>query len=421
MRNLNLLLGVLVIVLACLLTSCIESRESKSQVDAVGSGAVKVGKLLPRGEAIQYGKEWDYVQNTYAETAGVIAKKPEDSKAKIQLAQLFVKEARVTGEHGHYYPAALELLDHTIENVADDKDMLFLAMTYKAGVLLSLHEFEKALEVGNKAALLNPANAQIHGVLVDANVELGRYEKAVTLLDRMLQIKPDIRSYSRASYLREIHGDVDGSIAAMTMAIKAGYPGYEETAWAMLTLGDIYQQYGKFAEATKVYDQILAIRPNYPFALEGKAQVMIAQGEDKIAEIVLKQAIDIIPEVGYYMTLAELYKSQNRIDEVGVLVDEIMLMLEDDTASGHNMNMEYAEVYIELAEDTDKALQYAEKEYAKRPMNIDVNRLMAKALIAAGEHQKAERYIIFEIECKFAYSVMIDILQKLICVCHYLC
>ena len=52
-------------------------------------------------------------------------------------------------------------------------------------------------------------------------------------------------------------------------------------------------------------------------------------------------------------------------------------MLEDDTQSGHNMDLEYAHVYNELFSDTKTALQYAAKELKKRPLNIDVNRTIA--------------------------------------------
>ena len=51
------------------------------------------------------------------------------------------------------------------------------------------------------------------------------------MADKMVSIRPDLRSYSRISYLREIHGDMPGAIEAMKMAIQAGYPGYEDRAW----------------------------------------------------------------------------------------------------------------------------------------------------------------------------------------------
>ena len=150
---------------------------------------------------------------------------PTAEEPKIKLAEVFINEARITGEHGHYYPAALQMLNSILDKPSENDDITFRALSHKAGVLLSLHQFAEALEVGQKAVTLNPYNAHIHGVLVDAYVELGEYEAAVKMADKMVSIRPDLRSYARVSYLREIHGDVDGAIAAMKLAVSAGYPG----------------------------------------------------------------------------------------------------------------------------------------------------------------------------------------------------
>ncbi|MFN8319742.1 MAG: hypothetical protein U0V54_10010 [Saprospiraceae bacterium] len=95
------------------------------------------------------------------------------------------------------------------------------------------------------------------------------------------------------------------------------------------------------------------------------------------AESRLKDAIDIVPEVDFYVTLANLYKKQKKTALCEKLKTEILAMLEDDTQSGHNMDLEYAHVYNELFSDTKTALQYAAKELKKRPLNIDVNRTIA--------------------------------------------
>ena len=50
----------------------------------------------------------------------------------------------------------------------------------------------------------------------------GNYEEALKNADQMASIRPDLRSYSRVSYMREIHGDRDGAKQAMKMAGDAG-------------------------------------------------------------------------------------------------------------------------------------------------------------------------------------------------------
>lgn len=369
------------------------SCKSDESVFADSDTSFEPAELMQRSDKILYGKEWDQVQNKYSEHVQAIKANPHDSKSKIMLAHLYIREARVTGEHGHYYPAALSVLDDAIADEQTQGDMKFLALTTRAGVELSLHDFSKALETGTRAVLMNPANAQIHGVLVDANVELGDYTKAVALADRMVSIKPDIRSYSRAAYLREIHGDVKGSLKAMNMAVKAGMPGYEDTAWAMLTLGDTYKLYGEPQKAKTVYQSILVDRPNYPFAVGALGTLAMEQGDLEEAEKVLKEAMAIIPEVGFYVDLAKVYDMQGRAVERDALLKEIWIMLKDDVDSGHNMDMEYADIYLTVANDTEKALSYAQAEYEKRPENIDVNRLLARAYAANGQTDKALEHL----------------------------
>jgi len=380
---------VVVVIAASFSINKIDKLKDTSKINMSSND---IPELLERGAKIQYGKEWDYMQNAYMEQKLALEKNDKDHEARLKLAQIFIKEARVTGEHGHYYPAALESIDKILADTDLDRDMKFLALTTKAGVQLSLHEFQKALETGNEAVLLNPANAQIHGVLVDANVELGNYERAIKLADRMVTLKPDIRSYSRVSYLREIHGDVDGSIEAMKMAATAGYPGYEETAWAMLTLGDLYKTYGDLDKAEKIYNEILETRPDYPFAVGAIGDVQLERGDLDKAEETLTRAMNIIPEVGFYVSMAELYKKQGREDELKEIMKEIMVMLEDDVQSGHNMNLEYAHIYLDILDDPEKALEYAKEEYNKRPENIDVNRTMAEVMIAMNDTSKAKEY-----------------------------
>ena len=353
-----------------------------------------IPQLLDRNAKIQMGKEWDYVQNFYVEQRQSIQNNSADLEAYLNLAQLFVKEARVTGEHGHYYPGALQMVDEILKQNPENTDLRFRALTTKAGVQLSLHEFDQALATGREAIKLNPTNAQIHGVLVDAHVELGQYDQAVAIADKMMSIKPDLRSYSRVSYLREIHGDVEGAIEAMHMAVKAGFPGYEETAWSMLTLGDLYKTYGDYDKAKSVYSAILIDRPDYPFAIAALADIYYLEGDLKNAERKLNEAIQIIPEVGYYVQIAQIYKDQNRTAELNDLMGEVFEMLADDETSGHNMNLEYAHIYLDILDDKDKALEYAKIEYTKRPENIDVNRILAKIYLAKDEMEKVDQYVV---------------------------
>ena len=383
MKSINSLFILALLVL--LITNCQQAPQPKE--DQKTAAAVEVPNLLDRNEVLRNGKEWETVQNQYVGLRNAIQKENE-AEARIKMAHLFINEARVTGEHGHYYPAALTTLS---EIPADhpDKDIRFRKLATRASVELSLHDFQQALETAEAAVKLNPYNAQIYGALVDANVELGRYKAAVAMADKMVSIRPDMRSYARVAYLREIHGQVEGAFEAMQLAVEAGYPGYEATAWARLTLGEMYERYGKTDAARQTYQQILAERPDYPFAIAALANLEAEAGHYEKAEQLLKEACTAIPEFGFYEQLAEIYKSTGREADYQQTMDELWVMLQKDTDSGHDMSLEYANLYSDLAEDHQKALTYALGEYEKRPANIDVNRVLAKIYTRMGNAQKA--------------------------------
>ncbi|MCC6414269.1 MAG: hypothetical protein IT270_21640 [Saprospiraceae bacterium] len=381
------------ILLLLLAASC---RQEKNATALAGLGVSQnsnIPTLLDRHEALRQGKEWDDVQNYYGNCRRELMADPKALEPRYKLAALFIQEARVTGEHPHYYPAALQMLNEILAAKPTDKDILFRALSAKAAVELSLHEFGKALVTAQEAVKINPYNAQLYGVLVDAHVELGQYKQAVDMADKMVSIRPDLRSYSRVSYVREIYGQVDGAKEMLELAAKAGIPGQEARSWALLTLGKLYQTYGEADKARSLFEGILTERPDYPFAIAALGELDLEEKKYDQAEKQLNRAVAIIPEVGFYESLAQLYRATGRNAEYQKLIPQIEMMMLEDSDKGHNMRMEQALLYTDLAPDLNKALTFAKEEYAKRPDNIDVNRLMARIYALRGEKSLALQHL----------------------------
>ena len=103
----------------------------------------------------------------------------------------------------------------------------------QAGTLaLARHDFSSALVLAQRAQRQSGGAGAVapYPVLVDALVELGRYDEAERALQAMVDLKPNLAAYARVSYLRELHGDLDGAAAAMRDAIAAGGPAPEHVA-----------------------------------------------------------------------------------------------------------------------------------------------------------------------------------------------
>lgn len=366
-------------------TSCDKKNNTSSHNE--------IPTLLERNEKLQYSNEWSEVRSKYADLKHRIKTKANNCDALIQLSNLYIGEARVTGEHGHYYPAALQMINQALSIKNINKDQLFLALSNKASVQLSQHDFINARETAQQALTLNPYNAQIYGALVDANVELGNYDEAVTYADQMVAIRPDLSSYSRVSYLREIYGMPDQAIEALQMAVEAGNPASDEKSWAALQLAQLCQRYKQTDKAEFILKQILTERENYPFAIAALAEIHIAKKQYQQAELELKEACKIIPEVSFYVSLANIYKIQNRTEELKNITNEIVSMIKDDMDHGHNMSLEFAHVYLDLLDNPDQALITLDSDRKMRPDNIDINKLLSKIYIIKKEPNTAAKFL----------------------------
>ncbi|MCY7352710.1 MAG: tetratricopeptide repeat protein [Cytophagaceae bacterium] len=378
----SLLLWVLLLLLAPM--GCETGKKNTTESTSV---SLEIPPLFQRKGELAKAVEWEKTQSKVEELKQKIAKNPNDLKARLQVVTIYLAEARITGEHPYYYPAILTILDGILS--LDPAN--FEATVFKASVKMSQHQFAEAKTIAEKALKLNPDNAYVYGVLVDANVELGNYEEAVAMSDKMQRLRPSLEAYSRASYLREIYGDYPGAIEAMKLAVQAGLPGSEPYCWSKNTLGYLYETTGKLAQAEIQYQEILALRPSYAFALRGLAQVQKDRKQYDKALSVLDSAARIMPEFSFHEEMAEIYALQGDVEKANRKYLEVVGMLGEDARSGHRVDLELCKTYT-AAGLLDSARVYGLREYAMRPKNIDVNHALAwvyfkqNNLVKAREH-----------------------------------
>lgn len=357
------------------------------------TAAEPIAPLLQRQGPISSTSEW---LNTKAAIEGLqtkIRRKPDDLQSKLLLAFAYMQEARITGNHPYYFPAALQLVNDILDRQPENQVLRYEATVARASIQLSLHQFSQALATGRQALQINPRAASVYGVLCDAQVELGNYPEAIRMADQMVALRPDLRSYSRISYLREIHGDMPGAIEAMEQAAAAGYPGLEQTAWVRVTLGQLHEKVGELKKAEKHYRRALGEYPNYAFALAGLGRLAAKKQQPEAALRLFSQAADILPEFSFQEELIRLYQQQGQKRKAARTMKEMLAGLEEDQQAGHVVDLELANIYLELAQDPGKALKYARKEYKRRPGNIDVSRTLAHIYYARQEYEKAAGYM----------------------------
>jgi tetratricopeptide (TPR) repeat protein len=339
--------------------------------------------------------EWLAAKQNADNLINKIKANPTDTKSELALVNAYIMEARISGNIAYYDKAAMKTVDNVLTNEPGNYEALML----KALIQLSQHHFADGLATANAAVNINPNSAFVYGLLVDANVEMGNYDSALDAADKMVTIRPDLRSYSRIAYLREIYGDYPGAVSAMKYAVEAGVPSEESTEWCRTQLGRLYENMGEVNNASFQYNLSLAARPGYAYALEGLGRIASYKKKYDSAVYYYQEAQSMVTDLGVKENLAIAYSKAGQTEKANALNKEVIdemnknaqISISDPTI-GHYSDKELAYAYLQN-NDLDKALEHALAEYNRRPKNIDVNETMAWVYYKRNEVNKALTYL----------------------------
>ena len=161
----------------------------------------------------------------------------------------------------------------------------FEALKMRAWVFLGKHEFQKALELARALNKQMPDDLLVYGFLTDAHAELGNYKEAEEACQWMLDLRPgNIPAFTRAAYLRELFGDIEGAIELMTAAYQRTPPAEtEDRAWTLTHLGHLEFIPGRTENAERLLQGALVLFPDYHYALANLAKVRSAQNRHEEA------------------------------------------------------------------------------------------------------------------------------------------
>lgn len=295
-----------------------------------------------------------------------ISQDPQNIHNYYSLATNYIRKARETGDIS-YYLLAETTLQRALEIKKDDYE----ALKYLATIYLSKHQFQEALTLARKLNDMHPEDYLNYGTMGDALVELGEYDKADEVIQRMVKLKPGLVSYSRASYLRELQGDVEGAIQLMELAVRtANFRETEAVAWCLTQLGNLHFNKGDLDKAEAQYTKALAIFPRYYYALAGKGSIETAKKNYSQAVDWYKQAIQIIPLPEFIIALGDVYQKMGAPHEAKKQYDLVeyigLLNKVNQVVYNRDLALFYADHDIKLNE----ALELARKELEFRKDNI---------------------------------------------------
>jgi tetratricopeptide (TPR) repeat protein len=285
------------------------------------------------------------------------------------LGRSWIRKARETTDPG-FYLNAKAAADVALD--IDPGDVT--ALDLEGLVLLNDHRFEEARALAQRIVDAHPQEPAALGTLSDALVELGRFDEAARSAQQMIDLKPNLPSYSRASYLRWLEGDVEGAKHIAKLAIDAGgdHRDPEPRAWMLTQAATIFLHEGDYLGAEAGFDRALDQMPDYPPALAGKGRVAIARGDGRRAAELLERAYDASPLVetawllGDARTMAGDLTAANdayaRVERTGKQIDHRTLALFWATKDEHPVDalaLAQAERSIRADAYTDDACAWA--------------------------------------------------------------
>jgi len=233
---------------------------------------------------------------------------PDDPAPYVELSVVYMQKARETADAGYLLRA----------EAACDKSLslrpgFYDAMQVVPWIYNAQHRFDEGAAAARAARAMIPGDAWNYGTLGDALLELGNYDGARQSYDQMALYQPDSAALARVARLREIMGNPDGAIAAISDAVEASRSDHpEHYAWALMQRGNFYFNTGRIASADTDYTAALAAFANYHLALAGLARVRMAQGKFVESEVLYRKALDVAPYQETIVGLTDLLLYQNR-------------------------------------------------------------------------------------------------------------
>ncbi|MGZ8501956.1 MAG: tetratricopeptide repeat protein [Candidatus Limnocylindrales bacterium] len=290
-----------------------------------------------------------------------VAMDSNNGDALLELGVALLQRVRETADPS-IYARAQEAFDRA-RAVGPNDPLPFVGLGTLA---LARHEFADALELGRKALALGPGLPTAQGVVADALVELGRYDEAVDAVQKMVDLRPDLASYARVSYLRELYGDLPGALDAMRRAVQAGGPASENNAYVIVLYGNLAVLSGHPDEAAQAYAAALRAYPGFPAALAGQGRLAVAGGDLPTAIARFGRAADIVPLPEYVIALGETHEASG--DAKGAADSFALARAETGLfkANGVVVDLELALFEADHG-DPAAALDLANAAYAERP------------------------------------------------------
>jgi tetratricopeptide (TPR) repeat protein len=314
-----------------------------------------------------------------------VSRSPSDPEGYVSLGGAYLTRYGET-EDPAFYPKAREALDTALRLEPGDLS----AVSAMARLELSQHHFRRGLALAERARRISPSTAETDGMITDGQIELGRYGAAAGTLRRFVGRRPELGSYARISYYRELHGDIPGALRAMKLAASAGGDRSQASVFATTLIGKLHADRGDYAAAERTFRRVLALAPTTPDAKLGLAAIEAGRGRTEAALDLYRAVEHAIPAPDHAILLGEAEQVAGHPEAAAQAYRTAADAFEREEAVGSNTATERA-IFEADHGDPATAIAYAQRALRRAP-SVRAADAYSWALSAAGEDRAALRF-----------------------------
>ena len=280
-------------------------------------------------------------------------------------------------------PGDYKLAEKTAECIESTSPDDASALLLRGHVLHQLHRFNEAEQIARRLTVKREFVLD-YGLLGDVLMEQGRLTEAAEAYQKMIDIKPFYQSFTRASHLRWLKGDLDGAIELIQKAIAAASPRDPESiAWAYTRLAGYELQRGRLVDAERAADSALSYQPDYAAALLMRGRVFLAMKKAADAVAALSRAAQLNPLPEYQWALGDALRLHGDHEQADLVESEL-------TSRGAEADARTLALFLATRRAAvTKAVALAERELQTRADIFSLDAL-AWSLVAAGRTAEAQ-------------------------------
>jgi tetratricopeptide (TPR) repeat protein len=313
-----------------------------------------------------------------------VGRMPSDPQGFTDLGSAYLTRFNET-EDPSFYPKAERAFRTALKLDPND----FAGIAGMAQLELSRHQFRRGLALALRARSLSPSTSRTDGLITDAQVELGRYRAAAKTLQRYVDMRPELASYARVSYFRELHGNIAGAKQAMKLAASAAGENSRDSVYAVTLLGKLRADEGDYAGAERDFRRVLVRKPGYVNAMLGLAAIESGRGNTERALELYRQVAQSVPAPDHKTLLGEAEEAAGHAADAREAYRAASAAFDAEQAQGANTATERA-VFEAGHGDPARAVELGHRAWRYTP-SVRAADAYSWALSAAGRDRAALR------------------------------